>query len=68
MKNKETTLSDYEITKIKEGVNLIVKQVPQATLDEIIRMFNHVFGSKLDDNDRIYAEELIKKEFVGALN
>lgn len=56
-------LSAQEIEKIKEGIATIRKQVPDADLSAVIKMFNFVFGRTLPDSDRRDAELLIQSEW-----
>ena len=61
-------LSKDEVIKIKQGMDSIKAQRPDATLDQIVRMFNYVFGHTLSIDDRTEAENFIMHEFTKNLN
>lgn len=56
-------LSQIEIDKIKQGVEHIKQEVPDAELGSIVRMFHFVFGNKLSLEEKVEAEALIISEY-----
>ena len=56
-------LSTTEVEKIKQGVERIRQELPDAELEAIVRMFHFVFGHKLSDEEKVEAEQLIVSEW-----
>lgn len=56
-------LSIIEVEKIKQGVEQIRKELPEAELEAIVKMFHFVFGNQLSLEDKKEAEELIQNEW-----